>query len=147
MMPFSGPYGDEFTSQIEAYIAHAHSPKARALELFQKIATPLEYEELVCRGYVKIVGKYAIYRLMKNGGTYILDEDGEILAHGCLLLEEDVKPFPALDHFIANYLVLKSDERFFWNTAFINARSLKFVNPRKRINQEHGPGRMPRLYR
>lgn len=122
----------------------SEGPEMQAFRLIERIASPLELEELKTKGGVLVVGEYANYIVVQNGGTWTVDENGERMSSGCMGifdspdLDSPFAPvYPMLDQFIVNFLVVKSDERLYWNTACISRHHPHFENPRDRINKEY----------
>lgn len=101
-----------------------------AKALFLRLLRPVErrfYEET---NTVVIVGRYAKYRL--TGGTNAsIHQRGEHVADGCFMIanSKDDPAYPYMDHMLANYLVLRNNEDYYWRTANIHARSPRLVIP------------------
>ncbi len=111
MHPFPGQALSPFTTPEPG------TPNGVAFALFQRIATPAELLDLIQYGGVRVHGQWGVdYVVVQNGATYVINERG-VLAAGCLVIDA---PIPTMDQMIANYLVLKNDEAFYWQTACIN---------------------------
>ena len=113
------------------------TPDARALQLFERIATPEEIEQLWKHGGVVVQGKYARYVATNHGGSAVISDSNDVLASGCFGIAE-LGYYPTLDHFIANYMMFKSPcgERIWWNKACLTDYSCKLGDMAKKIDDD-----------
>ena len=113
------------------------TPDARALQLFERIATPEEIEQLWKHGGVVVQGKYARYVATSRGGSAVISDSNDVLACGCFGIAE-LGYYPTLDHFIANYMMFKSPcgERIWWNKVCLTDYSCKLGDMAKKIDDD-----------
>jgi len=112
------------------------TPDARALQLFERIATPEEIEQLWKHGGVVVQGKYARYVATNHGGSAVISDSNDVMASGCFVIA--LSGYPALDHFIANYMMFKSPcgERIWWNKVCLTDYSCTLGDMAKKIDDD-----------
>ena len=125
-MPFPGAL--EMMGHCRFRTPVENSTQWRAFETFKRMASADELGQLQHYSGVFIKGRMADYVVKASGGTVVL-RGTEVIATGCLVLTmpDDgtyLEVYPGLDHFIANYLVLKSQERYYWKTAILSVRDV-----------------------
>jgi hypothetical protein len=94
-------------------ITDGESARAKARQLLCEILPEDALKEFLTKGFFHHEGKGVIYRICEKSQTEIYD-NGHLSATACLQLSI---PAPGCDRMIAEYLILKSDEAFYWNTA------------------------------
>ena len=112
------------------------TPDARALQLFERIAAPEELEQLWKHGGVVVQGKYARYVATNHGGSAVISNSNDVMASGCFVIA--LSGYPALDHFIANYMMFKSPcgERIWWNKVCLTDYSCTLGDMAQKIEKD-----------
>jgi hypothetical protein len=105
-------------SQTQNDYEHA---KDKARRLLQQILPEQAWSELEDKGIIVFQGKRGTYIISPYSQTEIRDNStGRCIAYACLRLSI---PAPTYDRLIAEYLILKNTEDFYWETANIFCRS------------------------
>jgi hypothetical protein len=91
----------------------ADSAVVKARQLLCEILPSQAREEFLSRGFFHHEGRIGLYRISRSSQTEIY-RNGRLTACSCLQL---TIPSPSYDRMIAEYLILKCDERLYWNTA------------------------------
>ena len=95
--------------------------KDKARELLRSIISEKEREELKTKGTITIPGKRGAYVLSPYSQTEIRDKtSSRCMAYACLQL---TLPAPTYDRMVAEYLILKNIEDYYWETANIFDRT------------------------
>lgn len=99
------------------------SPDSKACDLLVRLLRPEERKEFEEFGHITIEGKRAKY-VLRGGTTVSILQEGQHVGDGCLMLGAtapfDGQDYPSFDHMLANYLVLRNNEDFYWSTARIS---------------------------
>ena len=90
-----------------------NSASAKARKLLCEILPKTALREFLTKGFFHHEGKGVIYRICEQSQTEMY-RNGRLFATACLRLSI---PAPGCDRMIAEYLILKNDEAFYWNTA------------------------------
>ena len=91
--------------------------KDKARHLLKSILPEKSWEELEMKDVVTYQGKRGVYIISPYSQTEILDPNsGKCLAYACFQL---TIPAPTYDRMVAEYILIKSDEKRYWKTANI----------------------------
>jgi hypothetical protein len=93
--------------------ADGNSARFKARRLLCEILPETALREFLTRGFFHYEGKGVVYRICEESQTEMYG-NGRLLATACLRLSV---PAPGCDRMIAEYLILKNNEAFYWNTA------------------------------
>lgn len=89
----------------------------KALDLLRSALPGDLWSKLEKRGVISVTGKRGVYIISPMSQTEIRDvSTGRLIAHACLQLSV---PAPRYDRVLTEYLLIKNDEEFYWNTANI----------------------------
>ena len=94
-------------------ITDGNSARAKARQLLCEILPENALREFLTNGFFHHEGNGVTYRICEQSQTEIYG-NGRLSATACLQLSI---PAPGCDRMIAEYLILKNDEAFYWNTA------------------------------
>ena len=95
--------------------------KDKARQLLKYILPKNSWKELEETGVFQITGKRGIYFISSPHKTEIRDlKSGRTVAYACLQM---TIPAPTYDRMVAEYLLIKNDEDFYWKTANIFSRT------------------------
>ena len=98
-----------------------NSASAKARKLLCEILPKTALREFLTKGFFHYEGKGVIYRICEQSQTEMY-RNGRLFATACLRLSI---PAPGCDRMIAEFLILKNDEAFYWNTANVFPVKLK----------------------
>jgi hypothetical protein len=102
------------------------SASAKARRLLCEILPEKARTEFLATGSFHFEGNGVTYRISERSQTEICT-DGRPSATACLQLSV---PAPGCDRVIAEYLILKNDERLYWRVANVLPLHYKRVDPR-----------------
>ena len=89
----------------------------KSRELLRQILPEQSWIELEEKGTIKCTGEKVTYILCHYGQTEIRSKkSGRSIAFGCLAV---TIPVPVYDRLVAEYLLIKNNERLYWKTANI----------------------------
>ena len=95
--------------------------KEKARQLLKTVLPEHKWNELQEKGVIRLTGKRGSYVISPYSQTEIRDpESGRCVAYACLQLSI---PAPTYDRMVAEYLLIKNMEDFYWKTANIFSRS------------------------
>ena len=90
-------------------------PEVKARQLLCDVLPKKATQEFLEKNSFHVEGKVGIYRISRDAQTEIY-RNGRLVASGCLQLTVFA---PTYDRMLAEYLVLKNDERLYWTKANI----------------------------
>jgi hypothetical protein len=90
-------------------------PEVKARQLLCDVLPKRALQEFLEKDYFHVEGKVGVYRISRDSQTEIY-RNGRLAASGCLQLTVFA---PTYDRMLAEYLVLKNDERLYWTKANI----------------------------
>lgn len=103
----------------EVFQSDFEKSREKARRLFKSVVREkIDWEdEAEARGSVRIKGQQGEYLISSHYQTAIYNlKNGRQMASACLQL---TVPAPVFDRMLAEYLLLKNDENFYWRTANI----------------------------
>lgn len=101
----------------------------QALRLLHRVVTEEEFNHFMDTSYIEIRGEHGDFHLMASAGIHIY-QGGKPVATGCLVIVPmGMEQPPLMDYIVANYIVLKRREMFFWRTAIISPMDKDFKMP------------------
>src|ERR1041385_3353813 len=96
------------------------SARDRADALLQFVLPPGLQEEWRDSGTVTVTGRRHVYCMDAHRQTKVFSARGRHIADACLLL---TIPAPAADRVLAEYLLIRNDEKRYWLTANVFRRT------------------------
>jgi len=95
--------------------------KDKARQLLHQIVPESSWSDLKKKGVIQITGKRGCYIISPYCQTEVRNlKSGRCIAYACLQLSVRA---PTYDRMVAEYLLIKNDEDFYWKTANIFSRT------------------------
>ncbi len=95
--------------------------KEKARQLLKTILPEKKWADFEEKGVIRLTGKRGTYVISPYSQTEIRDlKTGRCIAYACLQLSI---PAPTYDRIVAEYLLIKDKEDYYWKTANIFSRS------------------------